>query len=108
MQRWDGNRIHVPNQWMFVQLVVITVAVFGLFELHPIAIRIDVTLAMFASLFDEYLFSIHGAHKAFVSADVAAFRVYVHDIFLMPLTQALVFAFWKFKRKKLISKNSIQ
>lgn len=88
---------------MFTQFMVIAVAVFGLFELHSVAIWIDVSLTMFAGLFDEYLLAVHGADETFVSADVATLCINVDDIIFLPLTQALVLAFY-FEIKKMNEK----
>lgn len=94
--RWHVHRGHMANGWMFALFVVIAVAVFGLFQLHSVAIWIDIALTMFASFFDEYLLSIHGANKAFVRAYVSTFCVYVNDIVFLPLAQALIFPFCKY------------
>lgn len=93
------NWIHMPNYRIFTQFMVIAVAVFGLFELHSIAIRIDVALTMFAGFFDEYLLAVHGADETLISSHVATLCINVDDIIFLPLTQTLIFPFY-FKIEK--------
>lgn len=79
------DRVHVSDQWMFVDFAMVAVAVLRLLELHPVTVWIDVTLTMLSSLFDEYLLSAHRAHETLMGADVTTFGVNVDNVALLPL-----------------------
>lgn len=77
----------------FGDFAPIAVAELGLLQLHAVPVRVDVALAVLAGLLDEdVLVRRHRAHEALEHADVAALRERVHQVVLVPLTQALVLA----------------
>lgn len=86
--RWGVHRVMCNDRrWVhFVRTCS------GLIQLHAVTVRIDVSPAMFTSLFDENLFSwSQCAQEALINGHIQALSIRVNYVIFRPLAKALIF-----------------